>query len=54
MRSYDYGPSQNCFKERILASHVGLILNIVPVSIFEGKGASPEFLARIHSGTGRW
>jgi glutathione S-transferase len=46
MRLYDYGPSQNCFKVRLLAAHLGLALEIVPVSIFNGEGASPEFLAK--------
>ena len=46
MRLYDYGPSQNCFKVRLLAAHLGLKLDIVPVSIFTGEGAAPEFLAR--------
>ncbi len=46
MRLYDYGPSQNCFKVRLLAAHLGVALEIVPVSIFKGEGASPEFLAK--------
>jgi glutathione S-transferase len=46
VRLYDYGPSQNCFKVRLLAAHLGLPLEIVPVSIFNGEAASPEFLAR--------
>ncbi len=46
MRLYDYGPSQNCFNVRLLAAHLGLTLEIVPVSIFEGEAASPEFLAK--------
>jgi hypothetical protein len=51
MRLYDYGPSQNCFKVRLLAAHLGLALEIVPVSIFKGEGASPEFLAKNPMGT---
>jgi hypothetical protein len=35
MRFYDYGPSQNCFKVRLLAAHLGVALQIVPVSIFK-------------------
>src|SRR5262245_383343 len=46
MRLYDYGPSQNGFKVRLLASHVGLKLEIVPVAIFKGEAASPAFLAK--------
>ncbi|HEY2527123.1 MAG TPA: glutathione S-transferase family protein [Xanthobacteraceae bacterium] len=51
MRLYDYGPSQNCFKVRLLAAHLGLALEIVPVSIFKGEGASPEFLVKNPMGT---
>lgn len=46
MRLYNYGPSQNCFKVRLLAAHLGLTLEIVPVSIFAGEAATPEFLAK--------
>jgi glutathione S-transferase len=46
MRLYDYGPSQNCFKVRLLAAHLGLALEIVPVAIFKGDGASAKFLAK--------
>ena len=46
IRFYDYGPSQNCFKVRLLAAHLGLTLEIVPVSIFNGEAASPAFLAK--------
>lgn len=46
MRLHDYGPSQNCFKVRLLASHLGLTLDLVPVAIFDREGLSPEFLAK--------
>jgi glutathione S-transferase len=46
MRLYDYGPSQNCFKIRLLAAHLGLKLELVPVAIFKGEAATPAFLAR--------
>ena len=46
MRLYDYGPSQNCFKVRLLAAHLDLKLEIVPVSLFKGEAATPEFLAK--------
>ena len=46
MRLFDYAPSQNCFKVRLLAAHLGLKLEIVPVAIFKGEAASPEFLAK--------
>src|SRR5438045_2223793 len=51
MRLYDYGPSQNCFKMRLLAAHLGLSLEVVPVSIFQGEGALPGFLAKNPMGT---
>lgn len=51
MRLYDYGPSQNCFKVRLLAAHLGMALEIVPVSIFKGEGAAPQFLAKNPMGT---
>jgi glutathione S-transferase len=51
MRLYDYGPSQNCFKVRLLASHLKLALELVPVSIFEGEASSLEFLAKNPMGT---
>lgn len=46
MRLYDYAPSQNCFKVRLLAAHLGLKLDIVPVGIFQAEGATLEFLAK--------
>lgn len=51
MRLYDYGPSQNCFKVRLLAAHLSLALEVVPVSIFEGGASSPEFLTKNPMGT---
>jgi glutathione S-transferase len=51
MRLYDYGPSQNCFKVRLLAAHLDMALEVVPVSIFEGEAATPEFLAKNPVGT---
>jgi glutathione S-transferase len=51
MRLYDYGPSQNRFKVRLLAAHMDMALEVVPVSIFEGHPATPEFLAKNPMGT---
>ena len=51
MRLYDYGPSQNCFKVRLLAAHLGMVPEVVPVSIFKDEGASPEFLTKNPMGT---
>ena len=47
MRLYDYGPSQNCFKMRVLAAHLGMALEVVPVSIFKGESASLRQLLRL-------
>jgi hypothetical protein len=36
MRLYDYVPSQNCFKVRLLAAHLGMALQIVPGQHIQG------------------
>jgi glutathione S-transferase len=46
MRLYDYGPSQNCFKVRLLAAQLNIVLDIVPVAIFKGEGALTGFLEK--------
>jgi len=40
---FDYLPSQNAWKVRLLLNHLGLAYRTVPVSIFEGEGQTPEF-----------
>jgi glutathione S-transferase len=35
---FDYLPSQNAWKVRLLLNHLGLAYNTVPISIFEGEG----------------
>ena len=42
---YDYLPSQNAYKVRLLLSHLGLPYRTELVSIFEGAGQRAEFLA---------
>jgi glutathione S-transferase len=42
---YDYLPSQNAYKVRLLLSHLGRPWRTHLVSIFEGEGQRPEFLA---------
>lgn len=42
---YDYLPSQNGYKVRLLLNHLGLKYRTVPVSIFDGEGQAPGFLA---------
>jgi glutathione S-transferase len=41
---YDYLPSQNAYKVRLLLSHLGRPYRTEIVSIFEGKGQDPEYL----------
>jgi glutathione S-transferase len=40
---FDYLPSQNCWKVRLLLNHLGRPHHTVLVSIFEGEGQSPGF-----------
>jgi glutathione S-transferase len=42
---YDYLPSQNAYKVRLLLSHLGLPYRTEMVSIFEGAGQDPSYLA---------
>ena len=40
---FDYLPSQNAWKVRLLLNHLGLAYRTVPVSIFEGEGQTAEY-----------
>jgi glutathione S-transferase len=40
---FDYLPSQNAWKVRLLLNHLGRPYRTVPVSIFEGEGQTAEF-----------
>ena len=40
---YDYLPSQNAWKVRLLLNHLGRPYRTVPVSIFEGEGQAAAF-----------
>jgi glutathione S-transferase len=42
---YDYLPSQNGYKIRLLLAQLGLAYRTELVSIFEGEGQSPDYLA---------
>lgn len=44
MTLYDYLPSQNAWKVRLLCSHLSLPYHTEIVSIFDGHGQTPEFL----------
>ncbi|MGH8482497.1 MAG: glutathione S-transferase family protein [Nevskiaceae bacterium] len=45
LKLYDYLPSQNAYKVRLLLSHLGRPYQTVEVSIFEGKGQTAEYRA---------
>ena len=47
---FDYPPSQNAWKVRLLLNHLGTPYRQEEVSIFEGEGRRPEFLAMNPSG----
>lgn len=47
---YDYLPSQNAWKVRLLLNHLGRPYTQKTVSIFEGEGQLPEYLAINPSG----
>ena len=47
---YDYLPSQNAWKVRLLLNHLGIAYSTVHVSIFEGEARKPEFLRLNPSG----
>lgn len=47
---YDYLPSQNAYKVRLLLSHLQLPYQTRIISIFEGEGQHPDFLAINPSG----
>jgi len=50
MTLYDYLPSQNGYKVRLLLHHLDRPYREVLVSIFEGGGQGPDFLARNPTG----
>ena len=46
MRLYDYGPSPNCHKVRILLAQLGLEYERVPVDIFAGDTLKPDYFEK--------
>jgi len=46
MKLYDYLPSQNAYKVRLLLNHLNMEYETVNVSIFDGEGKQPWFLAK--------
>jgi glutathione S-transferase len=45
MRLYDYGPSPNCYKVRLLLAQLGIEYERVPVDIFGGDTLTDEYAA---------
>jgi glutathione S-transferase len=43
MRLYDYGPSANCYKARLLLAQLGRPYERVPVDIFGGDTLTDEY-----------
>ena len=41
---FDYLPSQNAYKVRLLLSHLGIPYRTQLISIFEGEGQGPDYL----------
>ncbi|MFZ0870999.1 MAG: glutathione S-transferase family protein [Rhodanobacter sp.] len=48
---FDYLPSQNAWKVRLLLNHLGRPYRTVPISIFEGEGKTAEFMRISPTGT---
>jgi glutathione S-transferase len=48
---FDYLPSQNAWKVRLLLNHLGRAYRTVPISIFEGEGKTAGFLRISPTGT---
>ena len=50
LRLYDYLPSQNGYKIRMLLRHLGLAWETVSVAIFRNESRAPEFLGKNPAG----
>ena len=46
MKLYDYGPSANCLKARLVLERLEIPYERVPVDIFSGETLTPEYLGR--------
>src|SRR5688500_7404582 len=46
LKLYDYAPSQNGFKVRMLLEHMQLPCEHVPIAIFQGESRTADFLAK--------
>lgn len=50
MKLFDFRPSGNGYKVRLLLSHLGIAYDYVPVDILKGESRSPAFLAKNPNG----
>ena len=50
IRLYDSAISGNSYKVRLVAAHLGIPLDVVPVDILRGESRTPAFLARNPNG----
>jgi glutathione S-transferase len=50
LRLYDYLPSQNAWKVRLLLNHLGLEYERAPVSIFQGESHTDDYLKKNPAG----
>jgi glutathione S-transferase len=50
MKLYDYAPSQNAYKVRMLLQHLDTTWETVPIAIFRGESRSVNFLDRNPAG----
>ncbi len=50
MKLYDYAPSQNAYKVRMLLGHLAIAYETVPIAIFRGESHDPAHLARNPAG----
>lgn len=50
MRLYNMSNSGNCYKPRLLAAHLNLPLDVVPVDVLAGETHHPDFIAKNKSG----
>jgi len=50
MRLYDYLPSGNGYKVRLLLAHLGIPFERIEVDILKGESRTPEFLAKNPNG----
>lgn len=50
MRLYNMSNSGNCYKVRLLAAHLNLPLDVVPVDVLAGETRRPDFIAKNKNG----